>query len=147
MPGKYKVAKERKKQFAFINEAIFEKTAYAESKAFVEFKDLSLLQVHGIRLIEYHKPCTMTKLANSMGLSLASITQMIDRLIRKEYVERERSTKDRRVVHAKLTPKGRRVIQASKKHVDIVAQDILSKFTEAEQDVFLSFWERMMQDE
>ena len=144
--NEYSVTKEGVARFASVNEEMFEKTAYAESQAYAGFADLTLLQVHVIRLIEYHKLCTMGKLAKSMGISLGSITQMIDRLIRKEYVKRTRSTTDRRVVYAELTLKGRKVIKASKKHVDIVAVSVLSKFNESEQMAMLDFFERMVED-
>ena len=146
MVKKHNVTKDRMERFATFNEEMFEKTAYAESQAFAKFKDLSLLQVHVIRLIEYHKPCTMGKLAKSMGLSLGSVTQLIDRLIRKDYVKRVRSTEDRRVVFAELTTKGKRVIKASKKHVDTVAQGVLSKFVESEQEALLDFFEKMIKE-
>lgn len=145
MVKKHKVAKKRIGRFALVNEKLFEKTASAESQAYTEFKDLSLLQINVIRLIEYHRPCTMSQLAKSLKLSLGSITQLIDRLIRKSYVKRVRSTDDRRVVFAELTAKGSRVINASKKHIDIVATDILAKFTESEQEALLEFLERIVQ--
>lgn len=146
MVKKYNVTKDRIERFAMVNEEMFEKTAYAESQAFAKFKDLSLLQVYVIRLIEYHKPCTMGKLAKSMGLSLGSVTQLIDRLIRKEYVNRVRSIEDRRVVFAELSAKGKKVIKASKKHVDTVAVEVLSKFSESEQKSLLDFFERMIEE-
>lgn len=146
MVKKNNVTADRLNRFASVNEEMFEKTAYAESQAFVKFKDLSLLQVHVIRLIEYHKPCTMGKLAKSMGLSLGSVTQLIDRLMKKGYVKRVRSTEDRRVVFAELTAKGKKVIKASKMHVDTVAQGVLSKFTQSEQEALLEFFERMVKE-
>ncbi len=146
MAKRYNVTKERIDCFAAINEEMFEKTAYVESQAYSKFKDLSLLQVYVIRLIEYHKPCAMGKLAKSTGLSLGSVTQLIDRLIRKDYVKRIRSTEDRRIVFAKLTTKGKKVIKASKKHVNIVAMDVLSKFTESEQKELLNFFDIMIRE-
>ena len=88
MTKKFNVTKARLNRFVELNEAIFEKTAYAESQAYSGFKALTLLQIQVIRLIAYHQPCTMGKLAKSMGLSLGSVTQMIDRLVRKGYVTR-----------------------------------------------------------
>lgn len=146
MVKKHNVTKERIDRFAFLNEEVFERTAYAESQAYSTFKDLSLLQVHVIRLIKYHQPCTMGKLAKSMKLSLGSVTQLIDRLIKKDYVKRVRSTEDRRVVFAQLTAKGKKVIKASKKHVDTVAFDMLTRFTESEQKTLLTFLEKMVKE-
>ena len=143
---KHNVTEERINRFAELNEKLFEKTAYAESQAFLQFKDLTLMQIQVIRLITYHKPCAMGMLAKSMGLTMGSITQLIDRLINKKYVKRIRATDDRRVVYAELTAKGRRVIQASYKHVFTVAEDMLGKFSPVEQDGMLDFFERMASD-
>lgn len=64
----------------------------------------------------------------------------------KKYVKRVRSTKDRRVVYAELTAKGKKVIDASSSHVNIVGKDVLSKFTESEQKAFLAFFGRMVDE-
>jgi DNA-binding MarR family transcriptional regulator len=134
------------KRFMTVNEQVFAKTAYSESHAYAQFKDLSLMQVNTIRLIEHYKPCTMSTLAKSMGLTMGSVTQLIDRLIERKYVKRIRSTEDRRVVYAELTAKGKKVIQATRQQVEDFANDMLSKFTTEEQENILDVFERMHQD-
>ena len=138
------VTKERMKRFAMVNEEIFERTASAELQAYAKFPDLSLLQVQVIRLIEYHKPCNMSQLSKSMGLSLASTTQLMNRLAKKDYIKRVRSKIDQRVVFVELKAKGKKVINASRKHVDTVGLQVMKKFTPKEQDQMLDFFDRMI---
>jgi DNA-binding MarR family transcriptional regulator len=52
-----------------------------------------------------------TDLANLLGREKHSITPLIDALTRKGLVVRERSTKDRRAVFLRLTPRGRTLIE------------------------------------
>lgn len=53
----------------------------------------------------------MTELANFLGLSKANATGLVDRLVARGLVRRRRSEADRRVVHASLTPDGRRAAE------------------------------------
>jgi DNA-binding MarR family transcriptional regulator len=54
---------------------------------------------------------TLGKLAEHMSLSLSTATTIFDRLERRGLVERYRSAADRRVVHARLTRDGRKVLR------------------------------------
>ena len=48
-----------------------------------------------------------TDIAYLLGLEKHSITTVVDKLVHRDLVERERSTDDRRVIHLTLTPAGR----------------------------------------
>lgn len=140
---KYAVNLERIDRFLIINEAIREMTANAEVEFYGRFQDLSLIQASVIRIINHHNPCSMGQITKSTGLTLGSITQIIDKLIQKGYVKRKRSPEDRRVVFAELTAKGKRVIAISRKYVAESAKKMLSKYPEPEQDKFLEFFQKM----
>lgn len=53
------------------------------------------------------------EIANRMIARCPNITRMIDKLVRKGLVVRERCTRDRRVVWNRITAKGRRVLRES----------------------------------
>ena len=48
----------------------------------------------------------MSAVAKKLNITLSSLTTAINSLVRKAYVERQRSSEDRRVVEIKLTEKG-----------------------------------------
>lgn len=54
------------------------------------------------------------ELALAARISPASVTQLLDGLAESGHVERMRSDSDRRVVHARLTPRGRARIEAKR---------------------------------
>lgn len=70
---------------------------------------LSRREVHALRVLGRERGCIMGRLADSICLSVSSATGIIDGLIEKGLVRRERSTEDRRVVQVVLTEEGRAV--------------------------------------
>lgn len=54
-------------------------------------------------------PLTMGELSGKLGLALSTVTGIIDRLVERELVTRDRSEDDRRIVVVKLTPRGRKM--------------------------------------
>lgn len=79
-----------------------------EEKALItdEFKDISVTDMHIIEAIGIGEPRTMSAISKSLGVTMGTLTTGINGLVRKGYVERNRSEKDRRIVYASLTRKG-----------------------------------------
>ncbi len=67
-------------------------------------------------LIELHERGELSagQLALAARLTPATVTQMLDHLAERGHVERVRSPADRRVVVSRLTPQGRRKIEAKR---------------------------------
>lgn len=145
MKRKYPVSSERIERFVRVNEEIREYTAYAEGQFYLNFKDLSLMQAHVLNIINFNRPCTMSQIAKVTSLTMGSVTQIVDKLVSKKYVKRVHSKEDRRIIYAELMAKGKKVIQATQGHVRMVSADILSKFTEKEQEQMLNLFQRMVE--
>lgn len=78
------------------------------SKRLARETGLSSPQLVVLRAINDLGEVTTRALSNHVSLSQATVTTILDRLEAKELVERYRSQKDRRVVHTKLTPLGKK---------------------------------------
>jgi len=67
-------------------------------------------------LIELHERGELPtgELAAAAGLAAGTVTQMLDALVATGHVERDRSGTDRRIVVTRLTPLGRRAIEAKR---------------------------------
>ncbi len=59
-----------------------------------------------------HGSLTASALAAAAELSPATVTEMLDTLVDRGLVERQRDERDRRLVHVRLTSRGRRVYDA-----------------------------------
>jgi DNA-binding MarR family transcriptional regulator len=92
-------------------------------------------------------PCsrlTMSDLARSVLLSQSGVTRLVDRLVHAGLVEREACPEDRRVMYARLTEDGRRVLQEARPTLlEGVRTRFLSRFDDDELDGLAEAWERV----
>src|SRR3954469_11216857 len=72
--------------------------------------ELSLTQFRLLAILRDREP-TMLDLARHLKLEKSSVTGLIERAEGRELVERFRGTEDRRAVHVRLTPAGRRLVE------------------------------------
>ncbi|MEO8463138.1 MAG: MarR family transcriptional regulator [Chloroflexota bacterium] len=71
---------------------------------------LSLVHLHVLTVLDSDGPSPMRGLAESLDVSQASATGIIDRMLKRGLIERHRDPDDRRVVRVALTETGRRLI-------------------------------------
>lgn len=72
-----------------------------------EALEFSPPQIHALLWLGSDGPLTMSVLAERVSVTEKTITGLVDRLENAGLVKRERDEKDRRVVHALLTERGR----------------------------------------
>ena len=73
-----------------------------------EFKDITNNDMHIIEAIGNDEPRSMSVIAKSLNITVGTLTTNMNSLEDKDYIVRERSTTDKRVVLVKLTDKGRK---------------------------------------
>ena len=101
-----------------------------EEKAVItpEFKDITNNDMHIIEAIGRTQQKNMSSIAKSLSVTVGTLTIAINNLVKKGYVSRVRSEKDRRVVLISLTDKGRNAFDHHKKFhenmIDAVMRDI-----------------------
>lgn len=94
--------------------------------------DLTVVQVQ--TLASLHKaPSLASRLAASLGISGPAMTQLTDRLIRKQLIERRRIDGDRRAVMIALTEQGSRVVERFRKRRGEVFAETLSRLNASDQ--------------
>ena len=82
----------------------------SRSSAELSDLDLTMQQVRTLHLLA-QEPRRMGDLAGYLDRGMSSVTSMIDRLVRKEFVERVEDPSDRRVVTCRLTDTGHDVVE------------------------------------
>ena len=83
----------------------------APSRA-TDAEKLSAQERKVLRTVGRERNCVMGRIASAICLSLSRATGLIDCLVEKKLVRRERSLEDRRVVQVELTEDGRRAQEA-----------------------------------
>ena len=72
--------------------------------------DLTMSQLKVVLLLFISGPSRMSDIASALGVSLATATGVMDRLVERDIVLREGDPKDRRVVLCRLSNKGEKLI-------------------------------------
>ena len=86
---------------------------------------------------------TVGELAEQMYVNPSAITNMMDRLIKTNYIERYRDESDRRVVYIKLTEEGQTIVSEMKKKRKVFFKTYLSALSEKEIDQLISISEKL----
>jgi DNA-binding MarR family transcriptional regulator len=117
--------------------------------------DAQLEREHGLPLTTYEvlmhvadapqERLRMADLATSVLLSRSGLTRMVDRLERDGLLVREACPDDARGAFAKLTPAGRRKLDAARTtHLDGVRSMFLSVLSDEEQEALGRLWKRLL---
>lgn len=86
---------------------LFNEIMKLEEQAIIteEFSDITNNDMHVLEAVGL-KGNNMTTIANKLNITVGSLTTAMNALVKKHYVERNRSEKDRRIVNITLTQKG-----------------------------------------
>ncbi|MCD8149795.1 MAG: MarR family transcriptional regulator [Clostridiales bacterium] len=88
---------------------LFHEILHMEEKTVItdRFRDISNNDMHIIEAIGISEPRSMSAVAKDLSVTVGTLTIAINNLVKKSYVKRVRSEKDRRVVLVSLSGKGR----------------------------------------
>lgn len=96
-----------------------------------------------VEILGKNGPMMMTEIAERATLSVSTITSVMDNLVSKQIVQRERCEEDRRVVRVELTSEGKKVFQqVVDTHMRMV-HGMLSSLNKTEQDMFISLFRKI----
>jgi ATP-binding cassette subfamily B protein len=98
---------------------------------------LSLVHLHLLTILEAHGPQSMSKLADALGVSVASATGIVDRMESKHLVERRPDPDDRRVVMVHMLERGAVTFQKVAQHRRKSLTGLLDRLTDEELSAFL----------
>lgn len=118
---------------------LFNEIMEIEEKAIIteEFKDISNNDMHIIEAIGLGDPRNMSSVAKDMSVTVGTLTTAINNLVKKDYVKRVRSEKDRRVVLISLKEKGEKAFYHHKKFHDEMIKATLEGLNEQETKVLV----------
>ena len=96
-----------------------------------EFKDITNNDMHIIEAVSLDGG-NMSSIAAKRHITVGSLTTSMNSLVKKGYVERERSERDRRVVYIHLTSKGRRAYRHHEEFHNQMTDAVLQSLKEEE---------------
>ena len=100
-----------------------------------QFKDVSIKEMHTIDVIGTTPNATPSDISRELLVTLGTVTTSLNNLERKGYIERRRSSIDRRVVHLSLTKKGRLLYRLHKRFHNRMVIQVVEGMSSEEQKV------------
>jgi DNA-binding MarR family transcriptional regulator len=76
--------------------------------------DLSVPQFRSLAFLNRHAGCSLSDLAEHVGLTLPSMSKLVDALVERKLVTRETYAGDRRRVTLALTPRGSAILESAR---------------------------------
>lgn len=108
-----------------------------------EFKDLSVTEIHTIEAIGMYEQKTMSEVANKLNITVGTLTTAINNLVKKGYVERSKSQKDRRIVYIELTKRGKLAYRIHDKFHSDMIKETISGLTDKEEEILVTSLEKL----
>ena len=91
----------------------FARRSLEDFHRFTRDAGLTMLQMNVMMQVHYGGPCEMNTLLETMLASKAAVSQMIERMVQQDLVERSESPDDRRARRISLTKKGHQLVEDS----------------------------------
>jgi DNA-binding MarR family transcriptional regulator len=113
------------------------------SKKLSKESGLTSPQLIVLKEIEQHDGCMVKDIAQSINLSSATVTSILDRLEARTYVIRERSVTDKRKVGLHLTEQGKTLVKDAPRPLQAHFIDRFEKLQEWEQTQLVSTMQRI----
>ena len=76
---------------------------------------ITFVQMRVLWFLESRGPCTMGQVARMLSVTRPTATSVVNRLVSKGFIGRERDKNDRRVVNLRLKPKGAALLGARRR--------------------------------
>jgi DNA-binding MarR family transcriptional regulator len=100
-----------------------------------KYAEITVREMHVIEFIGLDQRIRMSELSRKLKVTMGTLTSAINHLVKKEYVIRERTENDRRVVFVKLSDKGIAAYKHHEKFHRVMVKSILSGLQEDEVEV------------
>lgn len=97
-----------------------------------ELNTLTVAGLHYIETIADRQSVTMAELAQAMGVSKPSTTNMVNKLIEAGLVHKVQSSEDRRVFNVRLSDKGKRVMDQHRAAFEAFVDHAAEKLSDGE---------------
>jgi len=115
-----------------------------EAKENCNLRELTLTQMNYLEMISHLKNPNFTELASSMGLSKPTVTVSVEKLIKRNFVQKVRSDTDRRNSRLYLTERGQLINEMHDYAHRMMAKVISMKVSRDEIDCLVQILEKVI---
>lgn len=105
--------------------------------------ELRLNQIHYLKIIDRTVDMTFGKFAELLQVTRPSVTEIVNKLIKLDVVERTRCSRDKRIFYIKLTEKGRNIARLPFLAEQQVVDMIVSALDDEEIEVLIKLIKKL----
>ena len=105
--------------------------------------ELQLNQLHYLKIIDRTVDITFGKFAEVLQVTKPSVTEIVNKLIKLDVVEKKQCTRDKRIFYIRLTEKGRNIARLPFLAEQRVVDMIVSALDEDEIDTFIQLIKKL----
>lgn len=100
-------------------------------------RDLTVPQFRALLFINSHPETSLSDVADHIGLTLPTLSKMVDGLVTRNLVSRKPCPEDRRRIELTITSRGRVQLESARKGTQDRLAEILSSLSEADRNLVL----------
>ena len=100
-------------------------------------------EIKVIQTLGKQGPLRMSEIADHLSLAVSSTTSVVDKLVEKNVVSRDRFEEDRRIVQVALTGSGMELYAVAREGRMNVGRGMLGTLSEEEQDALIGLFRKM----
>ncbi len=108
--------------------------------------DLTLGEIHVLEVVNQATEMPMTKVANELKITVGSLTTCVNRLVKKEYLDRVRDDVDHRVIKISTTQKAKRVLKIHDAFHEEILLSVLDGITIKDATKVMEQFERVLEN-
>ncbi|MBC8205246.1 MarR family transcriptional regulator [bacterium] len=99
--------------------------------------EISIQEMKVLAFLGQSGPCIMRETADALSIAVSTLTGIVDKLVQKGLVNRDRSDDDRRIVKVELSEKGREIEQWHFKQRAKMSLRMLQALNDEDQETLL----------
>ncbi|MCX6684091.1 MAG: MarR family transcriptional regulator [Methanoregula sp.] len=105
--------------------------------------DMTVRQIAYLKAIDEQEEVTFSRLAEITRNSKPTITEMINKFVRRECVYRKPCTDDKRILYIRLTDKGQKIANAEHNALRRVIERMMDSLDEDEMDLLIRILQKV----
>ncbi|MCK1975668.1 MarR family transcriptional regulator [Jeotgalicoccus huakuii] len=108
-------------------------------------EDLGVSHILTLSFIQHNAPSRPSDVSKALGLTPPTVTHLVNKLVKKELVEREANENDRRIIYLVITTKGQEILEKAIESGQVLRKEIFLKLTEDERQQLLNLYKKLNQ--
>lgn len=109
--------------------------------------DISITPLHYeiLLLLDDEGPLQMLEIGKRLQIAKAQVTQLINKLVESQLVERSANSTDRRIINISLTENGKRTLTEHRRHSIAIVKEMISDISDEEMEELADSLKKMQE--